>query len=158
MIERYSDHSIALNIEGRETDAASVKSLLHAVDNGDPVVQKTFEIIRKAEVPAFTFSASVKSITDLLELRELHGQRFNRGRGGFCPQTGTADLQCQRECADQGRGTEGTNVSGTTAGSSTSNGTLRIGLPKDNSLFHLDLPLERRPFRTAGGLATGCRK
>ena len=38
---------------------------------------------------------------------------------------------------------EATNVSGrTAAGSSTTNGVLRIGLPKDNLLFHLDLPLE----------------
>ena len=34
-----------------------------------------------------------------------------------------------------------TDISGQSAGSSTSNGVLRIGLPKDDDTFHLDLPL-----------------
>ena len=100
LAEKYSDQSIALNIEGRETDVASVKSLLDAVDKEDPVVQKIFEIIRKGEIPAVTFSASAKSLSDLLDPENFTIKGSIVDGGVFPPKAELLDLQCQRGSAD----------------------------------------------------------
>ncbi len=98
-VERYSDQSVTLNIDGRETDAATVQNVMLAVDKENPVTRRVFEIIREAEVPAILFSARANNASDLKKLEELHHQGFDRKRSRFCPQSGTARLQRQRKRA-----------------------------------------------------------
>ncbi len=59
-VERYSDQSVTLNIDGRETDAATVQSIMLAVDKENPVTRRVFEIIREGEVPSDPFQRTRK--------------------------------------------------------------------------------------------------
>jgi uncharacterized protein involved in outer membrane biogenesis len=141
-VEKFSDQSVTLNIDGHETDAASVRSLLLAVDKDNPVIRRVFEIIRAAEVPAVLFSAAAKSPSGLMDPENFTIRGSIEHGEVFAPK---ADLLVSNVSANvlvQGGILEATDISGGTAGTSTKNGTLRIGLRGHNPLFHLDLPLE----------------
>ncbi|MGA2400309.1 MAG: AsmA-like C-terminal region-containing protein [Syntrophobacteraceae bacterium] len=140
-VERYSDQSVTLNIDGRETDAASVKDTLLAVYKEDPVVPQIFEIIRKAEVPSILFSAHVNNASDLKELENFTIKGSIEKGVVFAPGPDLLVSNVSGNLLIEGGILSATNISGQTAGSSTSNGTLRIGLHGSDAPFHLDLPL-----------------
>ena len=96
-VERYSDHNVTLNIDGKDTDAASVRSVMLAVNKEDPVVRRIFEIIREAEVPEIHFSAHANSASDLRKTENFTIKGSVEKGARFCSQSGAARIQRQRE-------------------------------------------------------------
>jgi hypothetical protein len=140
-VERYSDHDVTLNIDGKETDAASVRSVMLAVYKEDPVVRRIFEIIREAEVPEIHFNAHVNSASDLKKPENFTIKCSIEKGVVFAPKAELLVSNVSGKVTIEDGILNATDISGQTAGSSTSNGALRIGLQKDDSTFHLDLPL-----------------
>ncbi len=140
-VERYSDHDVTLNIDAKETDAASVRSVMLAVYKEDPVVRRIFEIIREAEIPAILFSAHANSASDLKKPENFTIKGSIQKGVVFAPKAELLVSNVSGNVTIEDGILNATDISGQTAGSSTSNGALRIGLPKDDSTFHLDLPL-----------------
>ncbi len=139
--ERYSDRSVTLNIDGHETDVATVQSLMLAVDKENPITRRVFEIIRKGEVPAILFRARANNASDLKELENFTIKGSIEKGIVFAPKADLLVSNVSGNVLVEGGVLSGTHLSGQTAGSSTSDGELRIGLPRDNPLFHLDLPI-----------------
>ena len=140
-VEKYSDKSVTLNIEGQGTDVATVQSLMLAVDKENPTTRRVFEILRKGEVPAILFSARVNKASDLKELENFTIKGSIEKGVVFAPKADLLVSNVSGNVLVEGGVLSGTHLSGQTAGSSTSEGELRIGLPRDNPLFHLDLPI-----------------
>ena len=141
-VERYSDHDVTLNIDGKETDAASVRSAMLAVDREDPVVRRVFEIIREAEVPEIHFSAHANSASELRKPENFTIKGSIEKGVVFAPKAELLVSNVSGNVLIANGVLNATDVSGQAGGSSTSNGTLKIGLPKGDKTFHLDLPLK----------------
>jgi hypothetical protein len=141
-VDKFSDQSVTLGIDGRDTDAASVRSLILAVDKDNPVIRRVFEIIREAEVPAVLFSARAKSPSGLKDPENFTVRGSIENGVVFVPKPNLLISNVRANVLIEGGILEATNVSGRTAGSSTGNATLRIGLRGHDPLFNLDLPLE----------------
>ena len=155
-VERYSDHDIALNIDGKDTDAASVRSVLLAVNKEDPVVRRIFEIIREAEVPEILFSAHANSASDLKKTENFTIKGSIQKGAVFAPKAELLVSNVSGNVLIENGILNATDVSGQSGGTSTTNGVLRIGLPKGDDSFHLDLPLSSRSSRVARSSETGC--
>ena len=140
-VERYSDHSVTLNIDGKDTDAASVQSVMLAVDKENPVFRRIFEIIREAEMPAILFSAHANNASDLKKPENFTIKGSIEKGVVFAPKADLLVSNVSGNVLIENGILNATDLSGQTAGSSTSNGALRIGLQKGDSTFHLDLPL-----------------
>ena len=140
-VERYSDHNITLNIDGKDTDAASVRSVLLAVNKEDPVVRRIFEIIREAEVPEIHFSAHANSASDLKKTENFTIKGSIQKGAVFAPKAELLVSNVSGNVLIENGILNATEVSGQSGGTSTTNGVLRIGLPKSDDTFHLDLPL-----------------
>ena len=140
-VERFSDQSVTLNIDGHETDAATVRSIMLAVDKENPITRQVFEILREAEVPTMLFSARGKNASDLKKLKNFIIKGSIEKGVVFAPKADLLVSNVSGNVLVKGGVLSATHLSGQTAGSSTSGGELRIGLPHDDPLFHLDLPI-----------------
>jgi hypothetical protein len=112
-----------------------------AVDEESKITRQVFEIIREGEVPRILFSARANQASGLKKLENCTIRGSIEKGVVFAP---TAELLVSNVSGNvlvEHGILNGTNLSGKTAGSSTSDGELRIGLPRDNFLFHLDLPI-----------------
>jgi hypothetical protein len=141
-VERYRDESVTLNIEGRETDVGSIKSFILAANKHDPVIRRVFQIIREAEVPEVLFSARAKSPSELINPQNFTVRGSIENGVVFVPKPNLNISDVRGNLVIEGGVLDATNLSGHTAGSSTSNATLRIGLKEHNAPFHMDIPLE----------------
>ncbi|MGO9021881.1 MAG: AsmA-like C-terminal domain-containing protein [Syntrophobacteraceae bacterium] len=140
-VEKYSDQSVTLDIEGQDTDVDTVQGLMLAVDKENPAIRRTFEIIRKGEIPEILFSARTKSASDLKNPRNFTIKGSIEKGVVFAPKADLLVSNVSGNVLVENGVLTATCISGQTAGSSTCDGELRIGLPKDNPLFHLDLPI-----------------
>jgi len=139
--ERYSDQSVTLDIDGQETDVTTVKSIMLAVDKENKITQRIFEIIREGEVPRIIFSARANQASGLKQLENFTIEGSIVKGVVFAPKADLLVSNVNGNVLVKDGILNATHVSGQTAESSTSNGELRIGLPKDDFLFHLDLPI-----------------
>ena len=112
-----------------------------AVDKEDPVVRRVFEIIREAEVPEILFSAHANSASDLRKPENFTIKGSIEKGVVFAPKADLLVSNVSGNVLIENGILNATDISGQSGGSSTSNGVLRIGLPKDDDTFHLDLPL-----------------
>jgi len=140
-IERYSDQSVNLKIDGRDTDAATVKNIMLAVNKEDPVTRRVFEIIREAEVPVILFSSHASKASDLLRLENFTLKSSIEKGTVFAPKADLLVSNVSGNLLVEGGVLIASHLSGQTAGSSTSDGVLKIGLRHEDPLFHLDLPI-----------------
>ncbi|SPJ14720.1 putative Membrane protein-like [Syntrophobacter sp. SbD2] len=139
--ERYSDQSVTLDIDGQETDVTTVKSIMLAVDKENKITQRIFEIIREGEVPRIIFSARANQASGLEKLENFTIEGSILKGVVFAPKADLLVSNVSGNVLVKDGILNATHVSGQTAGSSTSGGELRIGLPRDDFLFHLDLPI-----------------
>ncbi len=140
-IERYSDQSVTLKIDGQDTDAATVKNLMLAVNRENPVTRRVFEIIREAEVPAILFSARANKASDLLKPENFTLTGSIEKGVVFAPKAELLVSNVSGNVMVQDGILIANHLSGQTPGSSTSAGVLKIGLRRQDPLFHLDLPI-----------------
>jgi len=140
-VERYSDQSVTLNIDGRETDVATVRSIALAVDKGNPITRRVFEIIWEGEVPEILFRSRAKNASDLGKYENFTLKGSVEKGTVFAPKVDLLVFNVSGDVLVKDGVFNGTHLSGKTAGSSTHDGELKIGLPRDDYLFHLDLPL-----------------
>jgi hypothetical protein len=136
------DQGVALSIDGHETDAASVRSILLAVDKGNPVIRRVFEIIREAEIPEVTFRAAAKSPSGLKNPENFTIVGLVEHGVVFAPKAELLVTNVSANMLIRNGVLEATHISGGTVHSSTSNALLRIGLQRHNPPFHMDIPLE----------------
>ncbi len=139
--ERYSDRSVALNIDGQETDVSTVRSIMLAVDKESKITRRVFEIIREGEVPRIIFSARATRPSDLNKLENFTIEGSIQKGVIFAPKAELLVSNVSGDVLVKDGILNGTHLSGQTAGSSTRDGELRIALPRDDFLFHLDLPI-----------------
>lgn len=139
--ERYSDQSVTLDIDGQDTDVTTVKSIMLAVNNENRVTRRVFEIIREGEVPAILFSARANTPSGLKKLENFTIKGSIKKGVVFAPKADLLVSNVSGNVLVEDGILNGAHLSGQTAGSSTSDGELRIGLRRDDPLFHLDLPI-----------------
>ena len=140
-IERFFDRSVTLNIDGAETDVEAVRCVIEAVDRTNPVSRKVFEIIRDGEVPSIHFSAHANKSSDLGKFENFTLKGSIEKGIVFAPKADLLVSNVSGNVVVDGGILSATRLSGQTAGSSTSDGEMKIALPKENPLFHLDLPI-----------------
>ena len=138
---KQSDQSVILNVEGRETDVATVHNALLAMMKEDKVIRHIFEIIREGQVPEILFSARANNIHDLMKPENLSIKGSIEKGIVFAPKADLLVSKVSGNVSIEGGVLSATNLSGQTRGSSTSGGELRIGLPREDRTFHLDLPI-----------------
>ncbi len=136
-------HTAVLDIEGRDVDADAVRKVALMIGGRNQVVRRTFKIIRGGEVPSISFKARADSPSDLGEMENFTIRGTMENGKIAPPKTGLLVLQVRGEVVVSDGILDGSGLSGKTAlGSSTSGGTLKIGLRKGDVPFHLDLPLD----------------
>jgi hypothetical protein len=141
-VERFSDRNVALNIDGEEVDVAEIRKIMETVARKHPVTRKVFRIIREGEVPSIHFSSHANKFSDLgkFENFALNGS-IEKGFV-FAPKCDLLVSNVSGNVVIENGVLKGTRLCGQTDGSSTSDGELTIGLPKENHLFHMDLPIK----------------
>ena len=140
--QKFSHPGVTLKIDGRETDATSIRNLILAVDKDNPVIRRVFEIIREGEVPGIVFSAAAKSPSGLVEQENFTIRGSIQHGVVYVPKPNLLVSNVSANVLIEGGMLEATDVSGGTPGSSTTNAKLRIGLQGHNPLFHMDIPIE----------------
>jgi hypothetical protein len=140
-LQEFADHRVTLDIAGRETDATSVRRAALAVERENQVVQHIFEIIREGEVPSILFSAHGTSPSDLDKTENFTIRGSIENGTILTPKVDLLVSNVRGDVVIANGILEATNLSGRTAGSATSDGTLKIGLGSGDLPFHLDLPL-----------------
>jgi hypothetical protein len=140
-VEKFSDQSATLNIDGQDTDVTTVRDLILALAKESPVTRQVFHIIRKGEVPEILFSARAQNPSDLKNLKNYTIKGTIEKGVVFAPKADLLISNVSGNVLVEDDVLSATNLSGQIAGSSTSGGELKIGLPRDNYLFHLDLPI-----------------
>ncbi len=142
-VEKYADQSFGIDLEGRDTDATAVRSAILAWDKDSQVVRKIFEIIRAGEVPTITFSAHTNKASELKKL-ENFTIKGRIEKGTIFPPKAELLVEDARGDVTVSNGIlEAMNLYGKTAtGTTTFDGSLRIGLRGGDAPFHLDLPLD----------------
>jgi hypothetical protein len=140
-IEKFYDQSVALDIKGRETDVASVRSFVQIFDKGNPISRRVFEIIRDGEAPSILFSAHADKASNLTEFASFSLKGSIENGVVFAPKADLLVSNVAGNIAVEDGVLVATDLSGRTGGSSTGNGELRIGLRLEDTTFHLDLPI-----------------
>ncbi len=141
--EKFSDGSFSLAIDGRRTDAATLRSILLAVNRKDAKgTEDFFEILRAAQVPEIHFSSRANDLSGLFKLENMTLKCPIEKGVVLAPKTGLLVSNVSADVLIKNSVLTATRISGKTRGSSTRGGELTIGLPHDNPLFHLDLPVE----------------
>jgi hypothetical protein len=141
-VERYSDQSVTLNIDGRETDVATVRNIFLTIDKENRAMRRTFEIIREGEIPEILFRSRAKNPSDLKKYENYTLRGSLENGTVFAPKVDLLVSNVYGDVVVEKGVLSATHVSGKTAvGSSTQNGELKIGLPREDHLFHMDLPI-----------------
>ncbi len=140
-VERYSDQSLTLVIEGRQIDAATARSILLTVDKENKGLRRVFEIIRKAQVPVIVFRSRAKNASDLKKYENFTLSGSLEKGVVFAPKAELLVSNVSGDVVVEDGILSAWHLSGQSAGSSTRDAELEIGLPHDNHLFHLDLPV-----------------
>ncbi len=140
-VKNLSDESASLDIQCRDVEAEAVRDVMLSLLGRNNTVQRVFNIVRGGEVPAISYIARAKAASELdkLENFKLEGS-LKRGLI-FAPK---ADLLVSNVFGDviiEDGILIGTGLSGQSGGTTTTGGTLKIGLAKGETPFHLDLPL-----------------
>ncbi|MFZ2445628.1 MAG: AsmA-like C-terminal domain-containing protein [Syntrophobacteraceae bacterium] len=140
-IKNFSDQTVSLDLDGRNTDAASVREVVLSLDRDNRVTRRIFDIIRQGEVPAISFNSRANTISGLRKM-ENYTIRGSMEQGViFAPKAELLVSEARGDVVIVDGVLDGTGLSGRTPGSSTSGGTLKVGLRKEDETFHLDLPL-----------------
>lgn len=141
--EKFTSQDCSLEIEAREVDVAAARDVALALGKENRVVQRIFEIVRAGDVPSIVFSAHAKSRAGLKQHENYTIQgRMERGTI-LAPKVELLVSNAWGDVVVANGVLDGTNLAGTTAaGSSTTNGVLKVGLIKEDPTFHLDLPLK----------------
>ncbi len=141
-VERYSDGSFTLTIDTTDTDAATVRSVLLAVNKKTRGIHRFFNILRKAQMLNLHFSAHANDFSGLRKLKNSTTKCTIEKGVVLAPK---ADLLVSNVSGDiqiKGGILTATHVSGQTPGSSTQGGELTVGLPHQDSFFHMVFPVE----------------
>ncbi|MDR3556258.1 MAG: AsmA-like C-terminal domain-containing protein [Syntrophobacteraceae bacterium] len=140
--DRYSDGSLFMTLDGRNTDAASVHSLLLAINRKTGGIDRFFEILRQGQVPWIHCSSHANDISDLLGLKKLTLRGSIVKGVVMAPKVDLLVSNVSGDIQIKDGVLTATRISGQTRGSSTQGGELMLALPHDDPRFHLDLPVE----------------
>lgn len=141
-LQKFADPAVSLDIEGRETDAASVRRVVLAVQKENRTVQRIFEIIREGEIPSIIYSAHAARASDLDKMENFTIRGSLENGTVMAPKVDLLISNVHGDVVIVDGILDATGLTGKTAtGSATSNGTLKVGLRKGDVPFHLDLPL-----------------
>ena len=141
-LQKYAEQTASLDINGSDTDAATVRRVLLSLDKENKTVRDIFDIVREGEVPDITFSAHLKNPSELEKLPNYTIKGSIKKGVIFAPEAELLISNVTGDVTIADGILTGTGISGGTAGTSTRNGEIRIGLHGSNRPFHLDLPLD----------------
>lgn len=139
--ENYPEGSFSLAVDGRKTDVSTLRTLLLALNRKPGPIAHFFEILQEGQVARIHFTAHGNTFSDLLKLKNQTLQCSVEKGVVLTPEADLLVSNVSGNLAIQGGVLTATDLSGQTRGSSTQGGELIMGLPHDNPLFHLDLPL-----------------
>jgi len=69
--KNFSDQTVSLDLDGRDTDAAAVREVVLSIDRKNSVTRRIFDIIRQGEVPAISFNARANTVCDLKKMENF---------------------------------------------------------------------------------------
>ncbi len=139
---KYSDGSYFLTIDGHNTDIATLHKILFAVNRKTKGVRHFFDILREGQLPEIHFSALANDPTGLLKLKNTTMTCSVEKGVVMAPKVELLVSNVSGDILIKDSVLSATRISGQTSGSSTRGGELTVGLPHENKLFHLDLPLQ----------------
>ncbi len=139
--ENYPEGTFTLSVDGRNTDVGTLRTLLLALNRKPGPIDHFFEILQEGQLPKIHFTARANTFSDLLKLKNQTLQCSVEKGVVLAPKADLRVTNVSGNLAIQGGVLTATDLSGHTNGSSTQGGELIMGLPHDNPLFHLDLPL-----------------
>ena len=141
--QKSPDGGMSLTIDGSDTDVATIRSILFAVNEKTDGVEHFFDILRKGRIPKISFGSRANDLSGLLKLENMTLKCPVEKGVVFAPKADLLVSNVSGNIEIKGGVLTATHVSGkTNKGSSTQEGELTIGLPQENPLFHLDLPIE----------------
>jgi hypothetical protein len=138
---KYSDGSYSLSLKGTNTDAATLRTILLAVNKKTKGVRHFFEILREGIIPRIEFSSQANSISKLLKLMSMTTKCSIQKAVVMAPKVDLLVSNVSGDILIKNGILTATHISGQTNGSSTREGALTVGLPHNDHLLHLDLPL-----------------
>ncbi|MGC9195995.1 MAG: AsmA-like C-terminal domain-containing protein [Syntrophobacteraceae bacterium] len=138
----YSDGSYSLSLEGRDTDAATLRTILLAVNKKTKGVRHFFEILREGIIPRISFSSHANDISRLLKLESMTTKCSVEKAVVMAPKVDLLVSNVSGDILIENGILTATRISGQTRGSSTRDGKLTVGLPHDDHLLRLELPFE----------------
>ncbi|MGC8493980.1 MAG: AsmA-like C-terminal domain-containing protein [Syntrophobacteraceae bacterium] len=133
--------TFTLSVDGGKTDVGTLRTLLLALNRKPGPIDHFFEVLQEGQLPKLHFTAHANTFSDLLKLKNQTLQCSVEKGVVLAPKADLLVTNVSANLAIQGGVLSATDLSGHTRGSSTQGGELIMGLPHDNPLFHLDLPL-----------------
>jgi len=140
--KNLSDESAALDIYCRDVEAESVRDVMLSLLGKSPTVQRVFNIVRGGEVPAISYIARAPGASELDKLENFKLEGSLKHGLIFAPKAELLVSNVYGDVIIEEGILVGTGLSGKSGGTTTSGGTLKIGLAKGETPFHLDLPLK----------------
>lgn len=140
--QNFAEKTVALDLEGLNTDAAAVREALLVIDSNNKVLHRIFQIILDGEVPVITYSGRGSTPGDLKKMEHYTIQGTMQRGTIFAPKVDLIVSDVWGEVVVTDGILYGTSLTGKTEGSSTTGGSLKIGLRPGDVPFHLDLPID----------------
>lgn len=134
--------SIALELKGKDVDVASVRKVALSLAGEIPVVQDIFDIVKGGKLPLITFAAHGNSLEDLGKLENIIIKGRMLDGEIFVPEIDLDLKQVNGDVTISKGILQGHNLEARLGNSRASRGTLKLGLEKENALFHLDMAIE----------------
>ncbi len=138
----YSDGSFSLSVDGRNTDAATLRSLLLAVNKKTKGVRHFFKILLDGKIPRIHYSSHSNDLSRLLKLKSMTTKCSIEKAVVMAPKVDLLVSNVSGDILIKNGILTATHISGQTNGSSTRDGELTVGLPHNDHSLHLDLPVK----------------
>ncbi|MFC1828303.1 AsmA-like C-terminal domain-containing protein [Thermodesulfobacteriota bacterium] len=136
---------VNLDLVGRDIDVKPARSMTTALLGGNSVVETIFNIVKGGNVPLIRFHSSGKSMGDLGSLKNMVIEGSLNEGNIFVPKAELDLKEVNGEVTISNGILVGRKLNAKLGNSSGQDGTLKLGLFKENPLFHLDLALDADP-------------
>ncbi|MFC1858908.1 AsmA-like C-terminal domain-containing protein [Thermodesulfobacteriota bacterium] len=133
--------AVRLEIIGKNIDVDSARESALAFGNQIGIIPEIFNIVKGGQVPAITFSAEGKSLSDLGKLENI-AIKGSISDGKIMVPVGRLNLEGVKGDVLISKGVlEGENLDARLGNTLVNKGSLRLGLAGDDLFFHLDVNL-----------------
>lgn len=140
-IKNLSDESASLDLYCRDVEAEPVREVMLSILGKNRTVERVFSIVRGGEVPEISYIARAKTASELDKLENFKLRGSIKKGLILAPKAELLVSDVVGDVTIEEGILIGTGLFGKSGGTTTNNGTLKMGLGKGDVPFHLDLPL-----------------